>query len=143
MKNVWTIADYQLMQDIKLKHSILIVPILIITIGMIYILCQYEFLIYEKQTLIKENNDYEMIVASKEITDIKNRSTLYINNQEYTYTVKKVNTDYMNLNNEIYQTIYLELSNYQTDAMMTECYFIKSRKSILNMLLDYLKGVKK
>ena len=142
MKNVWTISDYELVQDIRFKHIKLVIPILLVTIGIIYILFQYEFLVYERQTLIKENNRYEMVVSSKRINNIKKRNSLLIQNQKYNYVVKEVDSNYMNWNNEIYQTIYLELPNYQTDAIMTECYFLTSKKSIFNRLLDYLKGVK-
>ena len=39
--------------------------------------------------------------------------------------------DYSNLNGNIYQTIYISPYNYKTNAIITECYILKSKKMVL------------
>ena len=118
----------------------MIIVIFLITIGIIIILCKFKFSIYEKQTLIKDNEQHYLIVNSKDIDYYTNNKSLFINQKEYEYEIIKINNDYSNTDNNIYQTIYISPYNYKTDAVITACYFLKSRKTIYESIIEFITG---
>ena len=114
--------------------------IFLITIGIIIILCKFNFQLYEKQTLIKNDNSYILIVDSTKIEELKSNSNIYINKKRYKYNIEKISQDYSNVNGIIYQTIHINPYNYKTEAIITDCYFLKSKKTIIEMLFEFIEG---
>lgn len=142
MKNNWTITDYRLVQD-KNKNKnnwLCILVLLFLTVGIITILCKLDIQVYEKQTLIKNDNDFILIIDSTKIDEFKSTPYIYINQRKYKYDIKEISQDYSNLNGNIYQTIHINPYNYKTDAIITECYFLKSKKTIYEMISEFIKG---
>ena len=140
MKNNWSLEDYQSISDDNkcpyLKVSILI----FIIIGILFILYKIQFQVYEKQTLIKNDDEFLLIINSKKINEIESNNFIYINNKKYRYNIEKINQDYTTVDGVIYQTIYINPYNYKTDSVLTDCYFLKSEKSIFEMLSEFIKG---
>lgn len=140
MKNNFDIEDYKLIQDKENNNWLLMVIIFLLTIGIIIILCKLKFFVYEKQTLIKDNNQYYLIVNSKDIDNLINNKIIYINQKEYRYEITKISNDYSNIDNNIYQSIYINPYNYKTDSIITECYFLKSDKTIYELIIEFVRG---
>jgi len=140
MKNNWALEDYKLIQDKNDKIWPYMLVLLFITIGIIIILCKFNFQLYEKQTLIKNDNSYILIVDSTKIEELKSNSNIYINKKRYKYNNKKISQDYSNVNGIIYQTIHINPYNYKTEAIITDCYFLKSKKTIIEMLFEFIEG---
>jgi len=140
MKNNFDIEDYKMIQDKENNNWLFTLIIFLITIGIIIILCKFKFYIYEKQTLIKDNEQYYLIVNSKDINYFTNNKILTINKKEYKYKVTKVSNDYSNIENNIYQTIYIKPYNYESKAVITECYFLKSSKTIYEIIIEFITG---
>lgn len=140
MKNHWTIDDYQLVEDKKIRTWLCILVLLFITIGIVIILCKLDFQVYEKQTLIKNDDNFILIIDSTKITEFESTPYIYINQRKYKYEIKEIAQDYSNIDGNIYQTIYINPYNYKTDAIITECYFLKSKKTIYEMICEFIKG---
>lgn len=140
MKNNWTIDDYQLVQDKNISSWLYILVLLFITVGIIIILCKFDFQVYEKQTLIKNDNDFILIIDSTKIDKLKSTPYIYINQRKYKYDITEISQDYSNIDGNIYQTIHINPYNYKTDAIITECYFLKSKKTIYKMISEFIKG---
>ena len=140
MKNNWALEDYKLIQDKNDKIWPYMLVLLFITIGIIIILCKFNFQLYEKQTLIKNDNSYILIVDSTKIEELKSNSNIYINKKKYKYNIEKISQDYSNVNGIIYQTIHINPYNYKTEAIITDCYFLKSKKTIIEMLFEFIEG---
>ena len=140
MKNQFDLNDYNLIQDKENNNWLFMIVIFLITIGIFIILYKFEFSIYEKQTLIKDNNQYFFTINSTEINDFENKKYVYINQKKYKFEIININQDYTNVNDNIYQTIYISPYNYKTDAIITECYFLKSKQTIYELIIEFIKG---
>ena len=140
MKNNFDIEDYKLIQDKENNNWLMILIIFLLIIGIFIILYKFEFSIYEKQTLIKDNEQYYLIVNSKNIDYYTKTKKLFINQEEYEYEVTKISNYYSNINDNIYQSIYINPYNYKTDAIMIECYFLKDRKIIYETIKEFITG---
>jgi non-ribosomal peptide synthetase component E (peptide arylation enzyme) len=140
MKNNLTIEDYYLFQDKNKSSKIVITFLLLLLIGIIIILCKFNFQVYEMQTLIKNNDDFLLIVDSRKISEIESNSYFYIGNKKYQYKITEIESEYSNVNDIIYQTIHISPYNYKTDSIITEIYFLKSNKSIMTMIIEFIKG---
>lgn len=140
MKNNFDLNDYQLMEDNKLNGLRFMVVIFLMTIGIFIILYKFEFTVYEKLNLIKDNDQYLIMINSSKINDFKNTKHIYINQKKYDFEIIEVSQDYSNLNGNIYQTIYINPYNYKTDAIITECYILKSKKTIYNLIIEFIQG---
>lgn len=142
MKNDFTIDDYKLIKEIDKIHFswFYIVVLFLLIVGIVLILFNYDFHVYEKQTLIKNDNDFLMIVDSKKIQEIESQAYIYINYKKYKYTIKQIDLDYSNVDGGIYQTIHINPYNYNTNSIITECYFLKSKSSIIEMIIKFIEG---
>lgn len=140
MKNNWTIQDYQLIEKENRIGWGRMVFLIVFIIVMFIILCKFNFQTYEKYILIKEDDRFLFMVDSKKIPDIEANSYLYIQNRRYEYQIESISSDYSNIDGNIYQIIYINPYNYKTDAITTDCYFLKSSETIFQMLIEFIKG---
>jgi len=140
MKNNFDFEDYILIQDKKEKYSKFIFIIVLTLIGIIILLYKFEFQVYLKQTLIKDNDNYILIVNSNDLAFYENNQEIYINNKKYTYDIVQIDNNYSNSNNNIYQSLYIKPYNYNTKAIITECYFLKSNNTIFEKLIKFITG---
>lgn len=140
MKNSFNINDYQLIQDKKENYLLFKVVLFLMLIVIFIVLYKFEFQIYEKKTLIKDNDNYILIVDSNEIAYYENEKYVYIHQNKIPYNIVKIDNDYSNVNDIIYQSIYIKPYNYETDAIITECYFLKSKQSIFETIIKFIKG---
>lgn len=140
MKNDWTLEDYQIIQNEKDKSWLCLVVLFLTMIGIIVVIYRFKFQVYEKQTLIKSDDEFLLVVDSRKISEIESNPYIYINHKKYRYAIEMISKDYTNINNDIYQTIHINPYNYNTDSIVTECYFLKSENSILEMIIKFIKG---
>ncbi len=140
MKNDWTFADYEVVKDNKIKLWIPFFSIFIAVVGILWICFHFPFQFYEKFVLWKQDNRYFFIVESNQIGFIEHENTFYIQQKKYDYEVVAVDSNYTTLNQTIYQIIYVSPYTYQTDATTTECYFLRKKQTIIEMIIDLMKG---
>lgn len=140
MKNNFDIFDYQLIQDEQEKYLFLKLVLFLVVIGIIIILYKFEFQVYEKRTLIKNKENYILVIDSRLIDTYKNKEYIYINQKKYAYNIEKVDDSYTSSNDIIYQTLYLNLYNYKSDALVTDCYFLKKKSTIYEEIIKFIKG---
>ena len=140
MKNNFDIDDYKVIQDKENNNWLFMLVIFLIVVGINIILCKFKFFVYEKQNLIKDNDQYYLIVNSKNVDFYTDNNTIYINDKEYKYDVLEVSNNYSNVNDTIYQTIYIDTHNYKTESIITECYFLKSNETIYELIFEFIKG---
>lgn len=142
MKNNWDLSDYETVKDIQIKKYVGMIFLFLITIGIIIILCKFNLEIYEEYILIKDGENFSMMVESEQISFLEKNETLYIDHKEYHYTILNVDSNYTNINNVIYQTIYINPYNYNTEAVITNCYLLRKKQTIYEMIIEFIKGGK-
>lgn len=140
MKNNWTIQDYQLVVQESRLSRFPIIFILLFVIGILIVCYKFNFQIYEKYNLIKDNRGYLLIVDSLKIPELEKNSVIYIQNKRYKYTITEVDSDYSNINGNIYQTIHIDPYNYKTEAILSECFLLKENKTIFQMIIEFIQG---
>ena len=140
MKSNFDLEDYNLIQDNNEKYSRIVVVLVLMLIGIFILLYKFEFQVYEKQTLIKDNDNYFLIVSSNELTYYENEKYIYINKKKYKYDTVSINNNYSNVEGIIYQTMYIKPHDYKTEAIITECYFLRSKETILERIFKFVKG---
>lgn len=143
MKNNWNFDDYQVTREIKDSYKILPSLLFILIIGIIIILYKFQFFIYWHQSLIKVDDYYSLLVDSNRVNYLEQNTDIYIKQKKYSYEIKKIDSEYTSINGTIYQTVYLDLPNYQTDAVITECQFLFSKKTIIENIMEFMKGEEK
>lgn len=139
MKNNFSFEDYKIIGEIKNKRHILLISLFLLIVGII-ILCKFKFYIYDKYPLIKTDNCFSIIVSSEKINYLKTNNSIYIDNIKYYYEVLKVDTDYNNINNVVYQTIYINIVGYDSDAVISNSYILKEEGTILNKIIKFMTG---
>lgn len=138
MKNNFTIEDYQILKEEHKSMWLYVIVISIITIGILIILFKLDFQVYEKHLLLKDDNSYTLIIDSTKIDKLT--PYIYINQKKYKYKIIEISKEYSNIDSIIYQTIHINPYNYKTDAIVTECYFLKSKKTIYEMIANFIRG---
>jgi len=103
-------------------------------------LFKFEFSVYESQTLIKDNEKYLMVIDSRKINELENKKYIYIDQEKYKFDIIEISKDYSNINGSIYQTLYINPYNYKTDAIITDCYILKSKRTIYESVIEFIKG---
>lgn len=140
MKSNWTIQDYQLIEGESKISYLPVVLILLFVVGIIIICYKFNFQIYEKYNLIRDNEEYLLIVDSSRISELESNSNIYIKNKKYKYTITEISSDYSNINGNIYQTIHINPYNYKTEAIISECFLLKKNMTIFHMIIGFIQG---
>ena len=104
------------------------------------IIGKIDFELYEKYSFIKEKDSFILLINSSQIKDLEKNEWIYIDRKKYHYQIKSVDDDYSNINNEIFETVHVNLNNYKTNAVLTDGYLLKSKKNLYQMVIDFIKG---
>lgn len=139
MKNSWDFDDYKAIDEIRNKSYILPVSFILLIVGII-ILYKFNFYTYEKYSLIKVEDYFSVIISSDEINFIESNNCIYINNNKYNYRIIKVDSNYNNIDNIIYQTVYIDIDNYSTEAFISNSYILKNKGTLLNRIIKFITG---
>lgn len=138
MKNTYSFQEYDLINYLNKKRYNNTVFIILI-IGIIYLIFGFNFYIYDKEILIKNNNRYSLIIDSRKIDSLYKNKYIYINNKKYKYKIIEIDNNYQNIDGIIYQTIYLDI-DYKGLSSINEVYFLKYKKSLFKMIIDSKTG---
>ena len=139
MKKAYSIQEYNYIYDNKRNNTFRLIFIMLI-IGIIIILFKYDFYIYEENILIKENDNYKLVVDATNINKISKNKYIYINNKKYKYKFVKEELDYVNNNGTILETIQINIPNYNNEANIIKCHFLKNKKTLINIIIDNIRG---
>ena len=138
MKNTYSFQEYDLINYLNKKRYNNTVFIILI-IGIIYLIFGFNFHVYDKEILIKDNNKYSLIIDSRKIDNLYRNKYVYINNKKYKYKIIDIDNNYQNIDGIIYQTIYLDIK-YKGISSINEVYFLKYKKSLFKMIIDSKTG---
>ena len=138
--NPYNYQEYKIIKDKALKHNFYKISIILFIIGIIILISKFNFKVYEKYIIIKNNNDYNLIVSIEEIDSINNNKYIYINNKKYSYKVKKIDDNYQNINGTIIKNITISIKDYKTLNDYTYCYFLKNSDTFFSMIIKFIKG---
>lgn len=140
MKNNFDIDDYKMCLDIKENSKLLPIIILLLVIGIVFILYKFNIKVFEQYTLIKENDNYLLIVDSSKVSYLEKEEMIYIDGKEYIFDLEEISEDYTVIDNIIFQTITLEIFDYSSKAKTTTCHFLKSNQTIFQRIIEFMKG---
>ena len=132
MKNNWTLEDYRVVKEENNVPNRHLYFLIFMIIGIIMIIGKIDFELYEKYSFIKEKDS--------QIKDLEKNEWIYIDRKKYHYQIKSVDDNYSNINNEIFETVHVNLNNYKTNAVLTDGYLLKSKKNLYQMVIDFIKG---
>lgn len=97
---------------------------------------------FQTHSKILNFNSYyylELLIPEEEVNTITNHNKMIMNNKEYIYHIHKINPNIVDVNNNNYQFVYLEIENleekYQKNGYQVEVKFLKEEKKII----DYIK----
>lgn len=140
MKSNFDINDYELMYGSDKRKLLPIIVILLMLIGIIIILLNFKFKVYQKYELIKDDNNFIIITVSQDINFLESNKYIYINGDKYIYDVLTVDSDYSNIENSIYQTLHINVVNYMTDSIVSDAYILRKDATIYSMIINFIKG---
>lgn len=142
MKNEWELSDYEIIKDLKNEHKKLPVIAILLIVIIIIVICKFKFYIFENQSLLKEEDNYLLILPSKKIPFYGSINDIYINQKKYNYEIINIDSNYTNINNNIYQNVYIRVNGYKTDSIITECSFLKDDKTLFQKIVEFITGGK-
>lgn len=140
MKSNWTLEDYRVVKEENNVPNRYLYFLIFMIIGIIMIIGKIDFELYEKYSFIKEKDSFILLINSSQIKDLEKNEWIYIDRKKYYYQIKSVDDDYSNINNEIFETVHVNLNNYKTNAVLTDGYLLKSKKNLYQMVIDFIKG---
>lgn len=140
MKNNFTLEDYRIIKGKTIKLGKHITVLILIIIGLLIICSKVNFKVYEKYSLIKDNDNFIMVVSSNKLKELEDNNTIYINSKEYKYEIVSIDFNYSNINDTIFQSISIKLLAYDTNAIVTDAYLLKSDKNLYQMFVDFIEG---
>lgn len=142
MKNEWELEDYEIIKDLKNEHKILPVVSILLIVLIIIVICKFKLYIYENQSLLKEEDNYLLILPSKKVPFYESNHDIYINQKKYNYEIINIDSNYTNIDNNIYQNVYIKVNGYKTDSIITECSFLKDDKTLFQKIVEFITGGK-
>ena len=131
MKSNWTLEDYRVVKEennVPNRYLYFLIFMII------------DFELYKKYSFIKEKDSFILLINSSQIKDLEKNEWIYIDRKKYHYQIKSVDDNYSNINNEIFETVHVNLNNYKTNAVLTDGYLLKSKKNLYQMVIDFIKG---
>ena len=132
----YNLQEYDFINE-KISHNYFGSFIIIfLIIGIVVIISKFNFYIYEKNVLIYEDNNYSLVIDATKIDDLD--KNIYINKKKYTFKIKDI-SNYQNINGTIYAVVNIDL-DYKSKSKVIECYFLKDKNTILNMLVKFIQG---
>ena len=132
----YNLQEYDFINE-KISHNYFGSFIIIfLIIGIVVIISKFNFYIYEKNVLIYEDNNYSLVIDATKIDNLD--KNIYINKKKYTFKIKDI-SNYQNINGTIYAVVNIDL-DYKSKSKVTECYFLKDKNTILNMLVKFIQG---
>ncbi len=135
----YSFQEYELITYPNNKSRFYKIILSMIIIGIIYIICNYKFNIYEKAILFKEDNSYYLLVDISNNFNKENNPTLKIDNDEYNYDILD-NIKFVNNDGNIYKSIPIILdTNKKLDEYIQINYLIKSN-TLINIIFELLRG---
>lgn len=139
MKSNWTLEDYRVVKEENNVPNRYLYFLIFMIIGIIMIIGKIDFELYKKYSFIKEKDSFILLINSSQIKDLEKNEWIYIDRKKYHYQIKSVDDNYSNINNEIFETVHVNLNNYKTNAVLTDGYLLKSKKNLYQMVIDFIK----
>lgn len=137
MKNPYSSQEYEIVENTKrISNFIKIITVLILIIEIV-IIYKFNYKVYIKSILLKYEDYYTLSIPIDEI-DLLNSKEIYINNLKYNYEIYK--SEINNLNNILYETVYIKIKEYDSNLDYTNCFILKSNKSIFDFIVKFIEG---
>ena len=126
--------DYSL---VNLNIILFLLSIMII----ISISLLYKISIYSNYKLIYySDNTYQTILSNNELKDFYKNSTLYINNQKYSFKIDRINKNILKKDNKNYNEVFVLIKNnkYKTNDIV-DISILKRRVPIIEIFASIYK----
>ena len=111
--------------------------LILLIIGIVLIISNYKFKIYDKVLLIKEDNNYHLLSS---ITTTIDNKTLNIDGKEYNYEIIDSENDIINTNGTIYKNTAISIDKYNSNDNYKYIYLLKTNKTFIEMITEYIGG---
>lgn len=140
MKNSYNLQEFELVKETKSSNKIINMLLIIFIIGIFIIIYKFNFKIYIKYELLNENNNYMILAESNQINYIEKYKYIYINKMKYNYRINYIDPEYINISGTLYQKVFVDIKNYDTNANIIDIYFLKSNNTIFDTLIKFITG---
>lgn len=137
MNNLYNFQEYKIVENTR-RTSIFIKTItVLIFIVILIIICKFNYKVYVKLPILKEEDKYILSIPAEEI-DLLDNNKILIDKKEYNFTIYK--TELNNINNIIIETIYLDINMYNSELKYNNCLLLKSNETLLKTIIKFIKG---
>ena len=136
----YSFSEYDIVKFSKKNLKGYYALILFLLIGIVILLFKFNFRIYIKYTMVKNDDNYAMIVDVSNIKLFENNSMLYIDGKNVNYQINRIDKEFNNINGAIYQTIYLNLIDFNSSAQFVDCLVLERDETIIESIIKFIRG---
>ena len=138
--NPYDFQEYRIIREKTLSNKLYRLFIILFLIGMIFLIFKFDFNVYEKYILIKEDNNYNLIASIEDIDYITKSKFIYIDNKKYSYKIGKISNKYENINGTLFRNITILIDDYKMVDDYSYCFFLRKSDTFLNMMIKFIRG---
>ena len=138
--NPYSFQEYKIIKDKTLSNRSYKLFIILFLIGMVYLICKFDFNVYEKYIILKDNNKYNLVVSMEDIDYINRNKYIFIDNKKYSYKIEKISNSYENINGTLFKNITISIKNYKMFNDYSYCFFLRKNDTFFNMIIKFIKG---
>ena len=138
--NPYNFHEYKIIKEKALSNKFYKIFILIFIIGMIILISKFDFKTYEKYIIIKNKNNYNLIISIEDINFITNNKHIFIDNKRYSYKIEKISDSYQSIDGTLVKDIEISIKDYKMNNDYSYCFFLRNKDTFLNMIIKFIKG---
>ena len=138
--NPYNYQEYKIIREKALSNKLYKLFIILFLIGMIFLIYKFNFNVYDKYILIKDNDKYNLVVSIENIDYITKNKYIFIDNKKYSYKIDKISNNYENINGTLFKNITILVDGYKMNNDYSYCFFLRKSDTFLTMIIKFIKG---
>ena len=136
----YSFQEYELITYPSKSSKMYNIFFLLIIIGIVYLICEFKFNVYEKVLILRKDDNYYLLADLKKDIDVYQESLLMINNKDYDYKILFDKQEFSNVDGTLYRIIPVEIYDYNQDNEYFYAYYRVKSNTIMNMIFEFTRG---
>ena len=118
-----------------------IIVLIAISLFLAFIIFNFNFECYYKSSAIYSDNTISLVIDVKDLMYITNNSIIVINDKNYKYKIKKIDTPILNSNGRYTQNIILSIYDFKSvNNNIIEFKILYGTKTSFKIIKDFILG---
>ena len=135
--NLVSFDEYNLINNDIKKTVFFKIFLILLIIGIILIIYNFKFNVYEKCLLYNEDDNHYLLTSIN--NDFIGKKVLKINDKEYQFNI--INEDeYVTMNNNMYKSLKVNIFNYESTDKYNNVFYLRKSKTLFEILFDFIGG---